>query len=215
MLNFKNTFDRLLAEATDDIKKVGIFPGAFKPPHVGHYTTALNACNMCDEVYIYVSSKSRELSTQNVSTAGKGDDSSRYNNLLETDKFTNNLLGVQRADVARMTSASAMRAAISIKDKNTIIKNLPEGSDYDTIFRVLMQSNNIDQPDYGHITSKQALQIWNLYRPMLVNNSRIQDKDLHIIESPGSPVRDTYELVDSINNSEWASHTSVYLFVGT
>ena len=215
MQSFNNTFNRLILEAAGDVNKIGIFPGAFKPPHVGHYTTALNACNNCDEVYIYVSSKSRELSTQNKTAGPKGGDAARYNNLLNGDKFSSNLLGVQRADVARMTSASALRAAISIKDKTTIVKNLPEAADHDLIFEILMKSNNLDNPDYGHITVDQSLMIWDAYKDLLVLQSDLPADKIHIIKSPGSPVKDTYDLVDNINNSEWASMTSVHLFVGT
>ena len=215
-----NTFDRLvdkyLTEQEHAVWKVGIFPGAFKPPHIGHYTTALNACNTCDSVYIFVSSKSRPLSTQNKSDGGKETcDSSRYGNLLGNDKYTNNLLGVQSAGCARMTSATAFRAAMAVKDKNTILKNLPDGVDKDLIFDVLMMSNEVDNEGYGHVTIEQAGAIWLEYKKLLARESNIDINDIHIRTSQISPVKDTYDLVSNLNEDERTAHkTSVYLYVG-
>ena len=121
MEQFNQLFKNILLEQDMDVFKVGIFPGAFKPPHIGHFTTAYNACKDNDMVYIFVSDKPRPLSTQN---KGKAEipDINRYSNIMNSDKYTSNLLGVQPAGVARMTSATAFRAAISLKDKNTIAK---------------------------------------------------------------------------------------------
>lgn len=204
----------ILTESTRDVYTVGIFPGAFKPPHVGHYTTALNACKVCDEVNIFVSTKARALSTQNKAGGKDVPDSKRYKNLIHSDKFTSNMLSVQTAGVARMTSASALRVAITAKDKDTIIKNLPKGVDVDLIFNILMSSNDIDGDDYGHVTIEQTMAIWRLYAGLLIQESGISSDKLNINISSISPVKDTYDLVDSINNSERARMTSVKLYVG-
>ena len=220
MVNFDTIYKDLLIENDDNINKTGIFPGAFKPPHAGHYYTALNACKNNDVVYIFASSKPRALSTQNMS-GGKGNDcdSARYNNLLKSDsKFTTNLLSVRPAECARMTSASAVRAAISVKDKETIIENLPNSLDddmKDKIFNIFMSSNDIGSEHYGHITADQMMSVWSIYRDALVRESGKSANDIKILLSHGSPVRDTYELVESINNSEGARNSSISLYVGT
>jgi len=216
MNNFENLYKELITEA-GDITKIGIFPGAFKPPHVGHYTTALNACEDNDIVYIYISSKPRALSTQNkaAGTGGKDCDSDRYKNMMTSDKYTNNLLSVQPAACARMTSASAMRVAISAKDKNTIFKNLPDGVDKESVFNILMQSNDISNDEYGHVTIQQTLEIWRHYQELLISATGTDTKDIRILASDITPVRDTYELVDTLNKSEQAGNISVRLYVGS
>lgn len=211
-------FDRLykdiIVEQDQSVFNVGIFPGAFKPPHVGHYMTAYNACKNNERVYIFVSDKARPLSTQNVGNKKEAPDIVRYNNILKSDKYTSNLLGVRTAGVARMTSATAFRAAISIKDKNTIAKNLPDGVDKDQIYSILMQSNDVSSPTYGHVTVEQTMQIWQLYKPSLMNLTGKSDEDIVISVSSPSPVKDTYDLVDKFNNSEQAGNISIRLYVG-
>ena len=213
MEQFNQLFKNILLEQDMDVFKVGIFPGAFKPPHIGHFTTAYNACKDNDMVYIFVSDKPRPLSTQN---KGKTEvpDIQRYSNIMNSDKYTSNLLGVQPAGVARMTSATAFRAAISLKDKNTIAKNLPEGGDTDAIFSILMRSNDIGNPGYGHVTVDQTMEIWKHYKPILHNLTGLAEDRLKIIVSSPSPVKDTYDLVDRLNNSDQANNTSVRLYVG-
>lgn len=213
MEQFNRLFKNILLEQDMDVFKVGIFPGAFKPPHIGHFTTAYNACKDNDMVYIFVSDKPRPLSTQNKGGV-EAPDINRYSNIMKSDKYTSNLLGVQPAGVARMTSATAFRTAISVKDKNTIAKNLPEGVDTDSIYSILMRSNDISDPGYGHVTVEQTMEIWRHYKPMLLQLSGLPEDRLRIITSTPSPVKDTYDLVDRLNNSEQANNTSVRLYVG-
>ena len=214
MKQFDQLYGRLLSEQDNRVFNVGIFPGAFKPPHVGHYATAYNACKNNEKVYIFVSDKPRPLSTTNVGNKKEAPDSARYANILKSDKYTNNLLSVQTAGVARMTSATAFRAAIAIKDKNTIAKNLPEGADIDRIYKILMGSNELTSPTYGHITVDQTMAIWNIYKPLLQQQTGLGDDDIIIKVSTPSPVKDTYDLVDELNNSESAGMTSIKLYVG-
>lgn len=220
MNNFQEYYQYILHEKDDNVNKIGIFPGAFKPPHAGHYYTALNACKDNDTVHIFASSKSRALSTQNKSTSTGNDcDSKRYQNLIKPDsKFTSNLLSIQPAECARMTSASAVRAAIALKDKVTVVKNLPEGlsdEEKDSIYNIFMRSNDISNDDYGHITMDQMMAVWNIYGDLLSRESSLSREDIKITVSNGSPVRDTYDLVDNINNSEMAGNSSIRLYVGS
>ena len=214
MKSFDQLYKSLVCEQDNNVYKVGVFPGAFKPPHVGHYATAYDACKNNDKVYIFVSDKPRPLSTQNKGNVKEVPDAIRYNNILKSDKYTNNLLGVQTAGVARMTSATAFRAAVSIKDKSTIAKNLPEGVDVDAAYNILMQSNDISSSGYGHITVEQTMALWRLYRPMLLSQAGLTEDNLIISVSSPSPVKDTYDLVDQLNNSEQAGNISVRLYVG-
>ena len=213
-MEFEKLYKSIITEQDVNVLKIGIFPGAFKPPHVGHYTTALNACKTNDKVFIFVSNKSRPISTQNKTTKNEMPDIVRYNNILKSDKYTNNLLGVQTAGVARMTSATAFRAAVSIKDKTTIIKNLPRDVDHDLIYDILMKSNDISNPDYGHVTIEQSIDIWNAYKPALIANSSLSEQDITIKVSNPSPVKDTYDLVSELNESDNAQNTSIRLYVG-
>ena len=48
---------------------VGIFPGAFKPPHIGHLTTLKKAIEQCDTVLVSISSGEREGFTAEKSLA--------------------------------------------------------------------------------------------------------------------------------------------------
>lgn len=217
MDNFDKLFTNLICEQDSNVQKVGIFPGAFKPPHMGHYYTALNACKNNDVVYIFVSKKERALSTQNKSgpTGSKDCDADRYKNFMKSDKYTSNLLSIQPAACARMTSASAMRAAIAIKDKNTVFKNLPESVDKDLIYDILMQSNDVSNPNYGHVTIEQTMSIWGLFQEGLIEESGKNNEQIRVFISQVSPVKDTYDLVDNLNKDDKASMTSVNLYVGT
>src|SRR4051812_44513196 len=48
----------------DDVnKKIGIFAGATKPPHIGHYKAALLASEQNDLTYILISNTDREMVT--------------------------------------------------------------------------------------------------------------------------------------------------------
>jgi hypothetical protein len=214
MKQFDQLYKDIIVEQDRNVFNVGIFPGAFKPPHVGHYMTAYNACKNNERVYIFVSDKARPLSTQNVGGKKEAPDVVRYNNILKSDKYTSNLLGVRTAGVARMTSATAFRAAISIKDKNTIAKNLPDGVDKDQIYSILMQSNDVSSPTYGHVTVEQTMQIWQLYKPSLMSLTGKSSEDIVIAVSSPSPVKDTYDLVDKFNNSDQAGNISIRLYVG-
>ena len=217
MDNFDQLFSSTICEQDNNVHKVGIFPGAFKPPHMGHYYTALNACKNNDLVYIYVSKKERALSTQNKSgpTGSKDCDAERYSNFMKSDKYTNNLLSIKPAECARMTSASAMRAAIAIKDKNTVFKNLPENVDRDLIYDILMQSNDVSNSNYGHVTIEQTMSVWKLFQEGLIKESGKTNEQIRVFVSQISPVKDTYDLVDTLNKGEKAGMTSVNLYVGT
>lgn len=223
MSNFLQSYQNILLENESNVNSVGIFPGAFKPPHVGHYSTALAACKNNDVVYIIISKKSRELSTNNTSNQPaveptkptSCDDSNRYKSFFDSDKYTKNIRSVRPAPCARMTSASDLRTALAIKDKASVMSNLPDGSDKELIYDILMKSNDISNPNFGYVTFDQSMQIWSLYKDLLIRESSLGSDQIKLIKSDITPVRDTYEIVDGINNSETAGSTVVNLYVGT
>lgn len=65
MVPYKRLFEQLLKEV--DVKNVGLFPGKFKPPHVGHFNTCKRACNENDLVLILISKKEHEEVTPEMS----------------------------------------------------------------------------------------------------------------------------------------------------
>jgi hypothetical protein len=56
--SFKKIFENLLKEV--DVKEIGIFPGKFKPPHTGHFSTCLKASKENKMVLVLISSKEHE-----------------------------------------------------------------------------------------------------------------------------------------------------------
>lgn len=240
MRTFDQLADRLLYEAVDG-RTIGFFPGAFKPPHVGHYETARSACEACDEVYVLVSPKSRDLNTRNiaVTSTDSGDvkdcDASRYMSFKSSTKYTGNLNSINIEPCARLSSASGMRAAISTEDRDTIRDNLPTGVDVNKITDILFQSLDAEKfpENFGKVTIDQTILIWKQFARLLVQNTNISPENLHIITTKGSPVTLTYEMVYRLNGNpnefgdteqeqqklrevvERANRTNVLLYVGS
>lgn len=222
---FEQYVDKLLIEASD-IHTIGLFPGAFKPPHEGHYLTAKAACEECDEVFILVSAKSRDLNTQNIATTSdpqnpddpmnKTCDAGRYRDFYDKPKYTNNLWSREIRPCARAGSASAMRAAISVDDVETIYSNLPNGVDKDAIKDIYMMSiDDSDVNNFGRVTVEQSLMVWRIFANDLINRTQIDPAKLHIKRIDGSPVGATYDLVSNINKGQLASKTKINLYVGS
>jgi cytidyltransferase-like protein len=57
-MNFDQLTESILNE--QPTRKIGIFPGAFKPPHKGHFEMVSRASQENDEVYLFISPKERE-----------------------------------------------------------------------------------------------------------------------------------------------------------
>ena len=170
-----NTFDsiyNLIAESTD--KTVGLFPGAFKPPHRGHYLTAAMAAKACDVVYIIMSPKERMLGQASADTGVP--EWKKYAGLLPGGKQHEEYkqhLHMELAEVDRQTSASKMRSSIAqiaamaldINDMDTWQENLrefiPGDLDEDELERFggLLQK----APEDKVITVAEADGIWEIY----------------------------------------------------
>ena len=217
MNNFNALFGEILCENTGGYG-VGIFPGAFKPPHKGHFHTALNACKVNNEVHILLSSTSRQIESllqnkqkdkSNVSAC----DSSRY------DYFFNGRMGdlrlnIERADCARETSASLVRGSLhpATQDWTTIRESLPReigDRDIQKVEGILSAASKKREIDLE--TSKG---IWDIYLPHLARLSGRSPEDVKLTISPGSPVRETFELVEQLNKEANAESITVRLYVG-
>lgn len=58
LTNFYRVYESLLKEV--NVRRIGIFPGKFKPPHKGHYRTCAVACKENDIVIVLISDKEHE-----------------------------------------------------------------------------------------------------------------------------------------------------------
>jgi len=208
-----NTFEDLLTEqVTEDTvgheKTIGIFPGAFKPPHRGHYLTAEMACKKCDVVYILMSGGGREL--------GKASKSSsipewkKYEGILPGGKFIDKLpnLNIELAEVDRATSASAMRAKIADfgltqNDTETFLANIDEFlPELDQNDKLTISDQLLGTLTDGVITAVESSVIWEIYIKNLEANNSGCSVNFAIID--GSPITNTYELVDVLDKDAGA-----------
>lgn len=197
-------------------KKIGIFPGAFKPPHRGHYATAATACSVCDELYIIMSSKDRVLGKP--SADGGLPEWVKFKSLLPGGKSADKLKNVQveLAEVDRQTSASKMRTEIlntslNTDDIETFIANvgpfLPplDEASIREICGTLMAKSVRD----GVISANESSRIWELYINQLKRDySNVQ---IHFSISEISPIIDTHELVIDVLDNEPAN---ILLYTG-
>ena len=214
---YEECMHKYMFERTGNV--IGIFPGAFKPPHMGHFATALKAATICDKVYMFMSCKDRECETpldnpyEIVQPKNqKRPDSDRYTNLIRPDsKYRSNLLDVTCEEVDRLTSATIIRNAIALRDANTIFQNIPDiGDDKHKVVDILLENDGVINLDH-------TLDVWEIYKKHIIDKTNIDKSDIIIKPSfsPSTPVKDTYDLVDSINNDiEAANKTIIKLYVG-
>jgi len=185
-------------------KTIGILPGAFKPPHRGHFLTAKNACEECDIVFILMSPTSRELGKASKNIAGP--ESQKYAGLLPGGKQADDLmtnLHIELAEVDRQTSASSMRARIAsygleLDDNITFLKNikdfLPDLPEEDML---QISGSLITTLKDGIISANEAAEVWKVYVKHLDKVRR----HTHVIFdiTAGSPIGSTYELCEQLN----------------
>lgn len=67
MNNFDCLVESYLIEA--ESRRVAIFPGAYKPPHKGHYQACAMASRDNDEVHIFIGNQTRDMITPEISKA--------------------------------------------------------------------------------------------------------------------------------------------------
>mgnify|MGYP003626112551 CR=1 FL=1 len=188
--------DRFLEEGYT--RTIGIFPGAFKPPHRGHYLTAAKACEQCDIVYILMSDSSRALGKASKSVSGP--EWEKYAGLLPGGKFADEYmhgLNLRLAEVDRETSASEMRARIADygldqHDNITFLQNirefLPDLREEDLM---TISDHLIGTIKDGVITANEAELVWRVYVKSL------EEKGKAIVEldvTRGSPIKSTYDM---------------------
>lgn len=56
----------MLFEQPEKTTRIGLYPGAFKPPHVGHYQAAVDALRKNDVVYVLISGESRGKQSEQI-----------------------------------------------------------------------------------------------------------------------------------------------------
>lgn len=193
-----NIMQQYLWESPGDFHRIGIFPGAFKPPHLGHYNVIRQACQENDEVFVFVSKNPRPINEE-------CKDSDRFCGLMSSDKYVGNL-----GDIKTVTpkfgdvSATLVRKAIQLRDTETLYKNLPQIPEKGEIIDLLLSSGD-------EITIEQTMKILSIYKPHLEESTGAQ---LSISISAKSPVTDTYDKVAEINDSRDANNIAISLYAG-
>lgn len=65
--NFNLLVEQVMVyEQPEQVTRVGLYPGAFKPPHIGHYQAAVDALMKNDIVYVLISGESRGKNTEQI-----------------------------------------------------------------------------------------------------------------------------------------------------
>ena len=107
--NFENLFEhvRLFEHKTRNVR-VGLYPGAFKPPHIGHYTAALENLKKNDIVYVIISGQSRGKGEDKITA----DESEKIWNLYRTYNGDSNLR-IIRADNHNDSGSGAVSTVIT------------------------------------------------------------------------------------------------------
>ena len=224
-LKTASSFDDLcLLNEQINSSSAGIFPGAFKPPHAGHYHTAKAAAMNNDILFILMSNTPRNLDQTNVSNKPERPDSDRYKSLLPGGK-QNALLqhvDVQIAQCERpeidgeAASASRLRKQIAryaaqVDDMITFRQNadsfIPASlsdEDKDAVAELFVSIT-----DDGMIDAQEAAAIWSIYIKQLKAET---GTNIEFEMVPGSPVQLTYEIVKVIDDSK--SYDTANLYVG-
>ena len=210
-----DSFDQLCELNEKSGKTIGIFPGAFKPPHRGHYATAAAACEACDTVYIFMSPKARML-CQPSADNGKPE-WEKFKGLLEKPRKG---LNIELAEVDRQTSASEARqrildASLDRCDMESFTNNIEaylpdlQPAQKHRVVQELMSKSVKD----GQITAREASNIWKVYVRQLERDFNMRGQI--IFETvPVSPIVSSYDLVDKTLVPEGFSGT-VKLYTGT
>lgn len=196
--NSFNDLTLLVEDINTNDNIIGVFPGAFKPPHKGHFATAAAACSECAEVHIIMSSKERLL--RQVSKDLGKPESAKYQGLMRGGNTNNNIkakVNVELGEVDRLTSASDMRASIcdtayGTDDMTTFERCmddfLPKQLTSDrrqTVINMLFKARQDDT-----ISSKEASGIWGVYIDQL--RDLYKNTDIYFTMSEISPIADTY-----------------------
>lgn len=192
--------DLLVERYTDRQQTIGVFPGAFKPPHRGHFKTAASACAECDEVHIIMSPKERMLNQP--SKTLNQPESAKYQGLMpggNTNKQIMTKVKIETAEVDRLTSASAMRAEIcdvsyGLNDLRTfeqcMNKYLPEQLTDRRKQQVVRRLYRARQDD--KIEPREAQMVWRIYIDQL--RELFKDTKIMLKVAKVSPIADTYAL---------------------
>lgn len=201
-------FDRLslLTESSQPLT-IGVFPGAFKPPHRGHFKTAAAACSECDQVHIIMSPKERLL---NQASKDLGvPEKVKYKGLMpggNTYEQVKSKVDIQVAEVDRQTSASEMRmqicdASYGLQDMNTfeqcMSKYLPDSLTPERKKHVIQLLHKAPGDDV--ISPQEANNIWKIYIDQL--RDLYPSSDIYFKMADISPIADTYNFAGELFNN--------------
>lgn len=224
-LKIANNFNDLYLEARGS-STAGVFPGAFKPPHKGHYHTALQAAlnGGIDTLFILMSDTPRTLETNN--TGNNTPDWKRYSGLLpggrqhaEFDgKIQIELAECERPDIGgKPASASNLRAkitqfALHNQDIKTFMDNANEfiPPELAPEAKVEVAKHMVKHAQDGIVDAYEAAQIWEKYYIPLIEQHGGANIVFEILQ--GSPVGYTYEVIRTM--VEMQTYDKVKLFVG-
>jgi len=192
-----DSFDQLCSLNEKSGATVGIFPGAFKPPHRGHYATAAAACEACDKVYIFMSPKARMLRQPSKDTGVP--EWQKFEGLLNKPRPG---ITIELEEVDRQTSASEARqkildASLGRRDMESFTNNietyLPDLQPMQKrrVVQELMSKSVTD----GQITAIEAGNIWKVYVQQLERDFRMQGSIIFETVQV-SPIVSSYDLVD-------------------
>ena len=218
-----NNFNDLciLNEEIND-RVAGIFPGAFKPPHAGHYHTALQAAKQCDTLFILMSDTPRQLAKDNSSSEQA--DWERYKSILPGGKLADKLTNI-RVELAQCmrpvldgkpASASRLRREIAgyafdHLDFNTFSDNtrsfIPNSLTEEE--QVAVAKKMVKHAQDNIVDAYESAEIWGTYINHLTQETGT-DIVFEILQ--GSPVAMSYQVVDTINENN--TFDLVKLFVG-
>ena len=108
-----NKFDHLfehvcMFERKTSKIRVGLYPGAFKPPHIGHYKAAIENLKRNDVLYVIISGQSRGKGADKITA----DESEKIWNLYRS-YHGDNKLRIIRADNHTDTGSGAIGTVIT------------------------------------------------------------------------------------------------------
>lgn len=128
-----NNFDLLVEqvmvyEQPEQTMRVGLYPGAFKPPHVGHYQAAVDALRKNDVVYVLISGESRGKDTEQITA-----DQSEQIWKLYQQEINDSGLRVMRVDNFNDPDTQAISTVITAT--YDVVHLLNNSGDYETTGR--------------------------------------------------------------------------------
>jgi len=100
--------------------KIAMFPGAFKPPHVGHYTLLKKILPNVDDIYVIISPKSRVINSNREVDARQSQQI--WKTYLNNSKLSNSNKNKVHLSISKKSPILSAYSLISDKLKNKKLK---------------------------------------------------------------------------------------------